>query len=1021
VSRADGPGNLGGGREAENTLSAHLVEALHDVGIPSARFERIFTVRKGGREVSSKPDVTFSNGGIHVVSAKWGERNELKSITSAWEYREDLGPTLQREGTTLGEVFALTYPSRRGEKFILHLLPRPGRRDLCLRLSSLESVAERLKAAVEGLVEELAQQQEPILEEARRLLSWGAEDLSKNLGGVSDVELEEVFGGHDFFESVLKSGFKGKTRHEGLRRGAAYLFVNQVLFYVLVSQAAEAVGGQVAADHPPIKPEDFSSPDALRAKYFERVHSRNYEPIYGFDVARFFRGAETAAACSELVRGVLGLAPKLDVPDLIGQVFQNLIPFGIRKRLGANYTNRHAAELLARLAVRDWEDSVLDPACGSGTLLVAAYRRKAEFAGKQDQKTIHHRFLEKDITGIEAMALAAHLAAVNLALQQPLVETTHVRIGVADSTAKRPDGSVNPTEVTLPREMRQRSLEMEPPPPRPQRPTKRVVELKKETARPIDLHKVDLVMMNPPFTSWHHMTRTYRESLRMSFARERSAFGKIVRGKFSQQGFFLMLGDDFLDVGGTLATVLPLSTFTAVAFKQLTAFILASYTVETIVVSFGRAALSEKSSVTECLFVARKGAPPPGHRFQFVGVRKHPDDWTHEDIVAVAETCKTGKESPGVSTVVTVTQEDVITGRATIGGLLHRLQPAFAAAKTLLSTYLKSSKVVVVPWGEFRKRRNLPVHRWVLGSELLSFYGPKALFVSRSEQRAQNENDRLVFDRDQETFHVFRDLVTGGEYRFPKSQVATALRRFSFLTSFHVEGQTDFVIVTPGPELEEVMRAFYAPKDAELHLRRIRQKAKGFVGGRWVHRVLQGSARLNMGIRFNLAAPGTTMLACRDDSPVFLAGYGFMIKGLSEREEKLFCLWVNSSLFLTQALERMTPTQGTWCVIQKSFVDKIVFPDFEKLSESDWKTVERTYDELSIRVWPSLMNQLKGDRSRVELDSAMLELVGISSKSDQIGDGAKLRSGILDSLEALRGTMSRTVGDGRGRPSSRPP
>jgi hypothetical protein len=998
--------NVGGGKEAENTLNSRLVETLHRVGISTAEFERIFTIRKDGKEVASKPDVTFTNGGVHVLSAKWGERGELKAITSAWEYREDLEPSLKRAGEKLGEVFALTYPAARGEKFILHVLPRSGQHDVCVRLDSLEQVAQKIKSVVDGLLGELAREQEPVVEEAGRLLRWGARELADTLQGVSDLELEEIFGGHDFFESVLHASLKGKARHEALRLGAAYLFVNQVLFYVLLSQAAEHTGGNAATDYPPIKPKDFGSPQILRQDYFERVHAKNYEPIYGFNVARFFSADLASEACKDLVRGVSALAPKLDVPDLVGQVFQTLIPVEIRKPLGANYTNPRAAAVLAKLAVKSAHDSVLDPACGSGTLLVAAYRQKAALAGTGNSRSLHRTFLERDITGIEAMAFSGHLAAVNLALQQPLVETTHVRIGVADSTSKKPGSVVEPTETYLPREMKQGRLDREYTG-ETRRGRPRVVSMSEHAASPINLEKVDLVIMNPPFTSWHNMSDTYRDSLKASFSSQRAAYREVIHGKFSQQGFFLMLADLFLKEDGTLAAVLPFSTFSTVSYLDLVRMFLDTYSLKAIVVSFGRSAFSEDSAVTECLFVAKKGPPPPGHEFVFAGAQKLPGEWNQSDIERIVNACETGTPSEGLVRLVTVKQQDIRTGKETMVGLLHRLQPEFQRAQTLLDSTLSSSKVSLETWGGISTQKQLEVHRWVLGSELLSFYGPKALFISRNEQRAQNENDRLVFVRESEGSVLVRDRTTSREYTFPSRSVVPALRRFSYLTSFHVHGQTDFAVSEPTPELTTVMNDLYPPREAKSYLHRIEQTSKEFRGGRWVSRVNQGSATLNIGVRFDLTAPGTTILACRDDSPVFLAGYGFMIKGLTPREEKLFCLWTNSTLFLVQALSHMTATEGTWCKFEKSFVEQITFPDFDKIDTPTWTKLEEVYDSLKGEEWPSLLNQLKGHETRVRLDCAMLALVGCASPQSQLEIGARLREGVLSSLIALQGTMGK--------------
>ena len=67
--------------------------------------------------------------------------------------------------------------------------------------------------------------------------------------------------------------------------------------------------------------------------------------------------------------GLPGFKPNYETP--LGKVFHNLIPLGLRKMVGAYFTNSQAGDLLALLAIRSKDAKVIDPACGSGTLLVS--------------------------------------------------------------------------------------------------------------------------------------------------------------------------------------------------------------------------------------------------------------------------------------------------------------------------------------------------------------------------------------------------------------------------------------------------------------------------------------------------------------------------------------------------------------------------------------------------------------------------------------------------------------------------
>ena len=77
--------------------------------------------------------------------------------------------------------------------------------------------------------------------------------------------------------------------------------------------------------------------------------------------------------------------------------------------------------MLTGLTIDSWDETVIDPACGSGTLLVSSYQRKLEMYKDENDdnnfKKIHKRFLEQEITGIDIMPFASHITTINLAMQ----------------------------------------------------------------------------------------------------------------------------------------------------------------------------------------------------------------------------------------------------------------------------------------------------------------------------------------------------------------------------------------------------------------------------------------------------------------------------------------------------------------------------------------------------------------------------------------------------------------------------
>lgn len=986
------------GKRGEDSYTAELVELLHDRQFQDAI---AFPLHHRAKD---KPDAQFTNGGLNIISAKVA--NERTAERTAYDYKVRF---LER-GTALSEVFAVTYPQGKQDQYHLYVLPSSTHRHgIPLTLDSMDELADSIVDAVRQRIEDLTRAALPPVEVARRKLIAGSLDLADAMGRVERRKLEEVFGGHTFFHNCLELQLESKGQEDSiLRQGPAHLFASQLLFYELLAEEEFRASGENETFHP-ISEADAGSPGIIRAKYFSRVTNLNYQAIYSVDVADLFRTSKAAAACRDLVHAISGLVPRLDTPDLVGQVFQSLIPPEIRKPLGAHYTNPGPARLLARLSINTWDAQVFDPSCGSGTLLVAAYRTKRrllEQAGSEFTPEHHRRFVEEDLTGIDAMAVAGHLAAVNLAAQEPLTETRHVRIARMDSTRRRPGESIPATGEALREDFRQSSLHDVARFGQRTSPRQRIVQVSKQPAQEFDLRPADIVIMNPPFTSWHNMTREYREGIKLDFKALNPTYRRLIKGKFSQQGFFLILADLFLKEGGMLAAVLPLSTFQAMAFRPLVRYLLENYTIRAFIVGFGRSSFSEDTALSECLLVATKGRAPDNAQFPVVGTLKRPEDWSRDDVELLALGVERAQETPNLAKVVCANQSDLLAGKETFTTLMNSLDVRFDEARMELRRLFQKTRIPLVSWGTLRIRKGLTVTRWVLGSELFGFYGPKALFACRTEQRAgDKKTDRLVYDSVLQDQVRFRDRVTGAVFQFPRAALAPALRTFAYLPSIDISRDSDFVVRDPIPALETLMESMYGRKDAATYLKRIRERTSRYKGGRWPYRVQEGSARVCLGIRFNLAAPGTTVLACRSDSPLFLASFGFMVKGLSDREEKLFCLWVNSTLFLIQGLGDVTVTQGTYAKFEKSFVDKVLFPDFDRLGPEDWNLVEELWSKAAGQPCPSLKEQLVDPTVRSALDDGMLSLLGLMDATERNRFGSTLRAAALGPIVIMEASM----------------
>ncbi len=136
--------------------------------------------------------------------------------------------------------------------------------------------------------------------------------------------------------------------------------------------------------------------------------------------------------------------------DVIGRVYEELIPDVERHRLGQYYTPPPIVELITEMCIKSPNDKVLDPACGSGGFLVKSYHKlkdlkKRENPFAEDSK-LHEEILNQ-LYGIDINQFPAQLSSINLAVRNLKVTSRNINLIVSDFF------KVKPSTVILPREL----------------------------------------------------------------------------------------------------------------------------------------------------------------------------------------------------------------------------------------------------------------------------------------------------------------------------------------------------------------------------------------------------------------------------------------------------------------------------------------------------------------------------------------------------------------------------------------
>jgi methylase of polypeptide subunit release factors len=151
--------------------------------------------------------------------------------------------------------------------------------------------------------------------------------------------------------------------------------------------------------------------EILEGRVFEKWNVHNFleEDFFAW-VARSDEGIKAASA---LLERLASYDISTIDEDILKSLYQELVDPQARHDLGEYYTPDWLAELMVERAVgEDPEKTVLDPACGSGTFLAAAVRRKKQLLKKKKPRE-RLEIILSTVTGVDIHPLAVILSRTN--------------------------------------------------------------------------------------------------------------------------------------------------------------------------------------------------------------------------------------------------------------------------------------------------------------------------------------------------------------------------------------------------------------------------------------------------------------------------------------------------------------------------------------------------------------------------------------------------------------------------------
>jgi hypothetical protein len=342
--------------------------------------------------------------------------------------------------------------------------------------------------------------------------------------------------------------------------------------------------------------------------------------------------------CRELVQETPLMKPASSI--VLSMLYQRILSETFRHAFATFYTKMPAAKILAGLAVESFWDRVIDPACGTGSLLLASLERRmlmlsgkileelAKEAGRSPVLEVARSKVLENTVGLDALKPAVLISALNLRIAtygSPPHTLNLYHVPVGEDRA----GSLDILTGVL--------------------QTKGLLELLKGG--------FDLVIMNPPFTRSDRISALIGERARETLA-EYAKKGKLIFGhvkvkdvfKAGMAKPFMVLADKLVKDGGRIAAVLPTSILSRPSWSDIREGLVKNYSIEYIVISWapGTPNFSSDTRLREILLVARKSKEKTN--LKVIGLLKRVDDLDHADIEAIVKRAR--EVSRGYSVVV---------------------------------------------------------------------------------------------------------------------------------------------------------------------------------------------------------------------------------------------------------------------------------------------------------------------------------------------------------------------------------
>jgi hypothetical protein len=760
----------------------------------------------------------------------------------------------------------------------------------------------------------------------------------------------------------------------------AFILVNQLVFYRIYSERVQDRRLPKLPVH-----------DATMAEVEECIRAIsdiNYDPIYGIDVLGALGGLKERRRLVDEIGFLVALLPVLRPEqvshDLLGRMLHDLLPEGTRNVLGAFFTDPEAGEVLAAITLDPRNGipenaTVVDPACGSGTLLVSAYRYFLGRERPRDLEKFHQAMNGERLTGIDVMPFAASMTAANLALQNPGTTITQSRIGMRDSLDLSTASDIEPFSVSLQQTLKDLGI--------PQRPhgARRAhgSVAAKGRGAPFPLGVPDAVLMNPPFTAWEDLP----DEIRTSVLRHGSLISQ-AGGTANLWQLFIALVYEWGRSGTAYGLVAPINLFQGARTLDLRKLLYLNATLKAVVVNQTGIGFASSQQYRNVLLVFQKRNPQPGDVTRVYHVRRNlvADGLESAASLGTALANATfGAAEPPEDTVVFDVQWDPAKG-------LEQLIRATLSTATSERAIIERFYARVLAKGK-RKLRLMEA------GEIWEGFGPRPKGISQIAiirrdtpgMKAPTQRTRqagLVLLSESKREVRFRMKVPSGATRVgpytkvfvatkrvgdgEKSGVTRAVATIAGLRTIDLGDDTDYILLGPYPGWEGVKSL------SSWSERKNKADTRVFS---WKDLVIDPAtscmARLAVADAIQQNSPDVFVLAVASDRPFAITNMQYGIACEDAQEARFKGLWLNS--VVTHAFFTIHQTGGLAGGLTRLKISEWRQHPMLKiagLSDEDAKLLSSAWKEVSRRQLPPISEQLRNPTVRSELDHAILNVLG---------------------------------------------